>query len=58
MLVSTMKVFSNWTFQNPNPPEYVCFIATFRNEEGVFRFSDDTTFTKTGGEWGSDGVTW
>jgi len=28
------------------------------NEEGVFRFSDDTTFTKTGGEWGSDGVTW
>jgi len=29
-----------------------------RDEEGVFRFSDGTTFTKTGGEYGSDDITW
>merc|ERR1719204_1987927 len=28
------------------------------DEEGVFRFSDGTTFTKTGGEWGADDITW
>ena len=39
---------------SPSSPQ----IHPFRDEEGVFRFSDGTTFTKTSGDYGSDDITW
>ena len=56
-IASTILVAQYCEMKNKNISKYFKFISS-SDEEGVFRFSDGTTFTKTGGEWGADDITW